>query len=109
MNKFILSEKLYIGESLSAKNTNTLLWNLRFYPKKADYYLILVSNHPSDQLDIVRTKYLNTPIYRGQALELVGIASTKEEAIELVGRIAKECVEQTGSAYIKHFVKGDTP
>ena len=108
MNKFILSKKLYIGESLLAKNTNKLIWNLRFYPKKADYYLVLISNHPSDQLEIVRTKCLKLPLYKGQALELAGIASTKDEAIDLIGQITKDFVEQNCDAYIKQFLKGDT-
>ena len=108
MSRFKLHKKIYIGDSLLDKNINGLLWKIRFYPKKARFFLILLSDNPSDQLDIIHSKYLASPLYRNRNLFVVGIATTHEEAVELVCKIAQECVAETGTAYLKQFLEGET-
>lgn len=108
MKKFKLQKKLYIGESLMEENINRLLWRLRFRSKKTNLFVVLVSENPSDQLDILHSRYLSTKLYDKRTLKLVGVASTHKEAVELVCKITNECVAETGSAYIKQFLEGET-
>lgn len=108
MRKYRLRKKLYIGEGLLEENIDKLLWKLRFRPQKANLYVILISENPSDQLDIVHSRYLNTKLYDKRTLPLVGIAATYEEAVELICKITDECMAHTGSAYLKQFLEGET-
>lgn len=108
MIKIKLPDKLYIGESLLEENINKLCLRLRFRPKKTKLYTILVSENPSDQLDIVQSHYLGSKLYNSRVIKLVGLASTHKEAVELVCKITDECVAKTGGAYIKQFLEGET-
>ena len=96
---------LYVGEKLSSTEYKIVekVHKGKIVP---GLYLIVLSNHPDNMLDLILEKAALQKCYQTVQLKVVGIAGDKKEAIELVQRMIQESIQKTGSADVRGFLKG---
>ncbi len=67
-------------------------------------YVIAMAKGP-DQLEIYHTGYLKQRYYRAHPPIIVGIASSRQEAVEIVVQITQECLDTTGNCNLREYLK----
>ncbi len=97
--------KLYLGESIKTAKLDKIKKKLERYPLLSGVFVITLSRNSSDQLDIYDAKMLWQKYYRNNPPFVVGIASNRGEAIEVVERIVTECVTERGDCSIKEYLQ----
>lgn len=95
---------LYTGETVSAEQYKIIE---KVHKRKVvlGLYLIILSNHPDNMLELILEKEALQTCYSNTNLKVVGIAGNKKEAIGLVQQIIKESLCETGSADVREFLK----
>ncbi len=96
---------LYLGESVSKQDINSIKRRLERKPLMANLYLITMSNHASDQLEIYASGQLLQKYYKKRVPLVIGIAGSHGEALCLVETLVKECFEKRGDCALKEFLK----
>ena len=66
-------------------------------------YVITLSNNPNDELDIIPSYVLMQKIYKDMELIVVGIASDRDNALELLNRMTYDCLNETGNVSFKQY------
>ena len=102
--KLTFSEKLYIGESIDIRKLDKIkmsLWNM---PVLVKIFLITISTNPTEQLDIIESKYLTYTYYNTHPLHVVGLAKSNSEAVSLVQKIVQDCLDTQGDVDLKAFL-----
>ena len=99
------SEALYVDPHLKSREERI---RSRLDDGKTDlgHYLITLASNGSDQLDVIASGYLTQKRLLERLPLIVGIASSKKEALRLVVRIAEEGMAETGDADIRGFLMG---
>lgn len=64
---------------------------------------ITLASNPENLLDIFEAKYLKQPSFYNQDLDVVGIASDKSEATELVRKIVDDVYRETGDVNVRTY------
>lgn len=95
---------LYVGESIASAEYK-IVEKVHKGEVVSDLYLITFSSHPDNMLDVMLEKEALQACYKKQGLKVVGIASGKKEAIDLVQNIIKESMRETGSADVRAFLQ----
>lgn len=93
--------KLYVGDKV--KNLLLIKNKLRMGIGTIKVYIISLSNG-TDQLDIFHAGLLKQKYLRSHTCYIIGIASSYQEAIQMVVDITKEVVQETGTADIKSYL-----
>ena len=97
-------KNLYTG-SLSEKKVRDLKKRIRKRKRNTGCYVLFPSANPSNQLDLMDAGGLLHDCYRHREdLVIVGIASGKEEALQLLVRLTQECVEATGTGNLRGYL-----
>ena len=102
--KLTFKDKLYIGESIDAQKLDKLKRNLCNAPVLTKVFLVTISANPTEQLDIIESKYLTYSYYNTHPLHVVGLAKSNNEAIGLVQKIVQECLDTQGDVDLKTFL-----
>ncbi len=97
--------RLYLGESINGKKLDKLKKKLERRPLAAGVFLIALSRNPYDQLDIFSARLLVQRHYQKYPPFVVGIAGSREEAVDMVERLARECVEARGDCALKEYLQ----
>lgn len=92
---------LYVGDKVS--HPEKVKWRLKRHAGTMVYVIALASGE--DQLEIYHSAYLKQRYYRCHPPVIVGIASSHDEAVEMVAKIVRECLEATGNCRIKEYLK----
>lgn len=92
---------LYIGDTV--KNPAKAKRRLKLHIGQLLYVISLSGGE--DQLEIYHSAYLKQRYYRHHPPVIIGIASSHEEAVELVIQITKECLLATGECDLKEYLK----
>ena len=95
---------LYVGESVASAEYK-IVEKVHKGKVVSGLYLILISNHPDNMLDLMLEKEALQKCYSQTDLKVVGIAGNKKEAIQIVQRIVEESLKETGSADVRGFLK----
>ena len=95
---------LYVGESV-ASTEYKIVEKVHKGKVVPGLYLITLSNHPDNMLDLMLEKEALQKCYSQVGLKVVGIAGSKKEAIQIVQRIVEESLKETGSADVRDFLK----
>ena len=95
---------LYVGDKVASAEYK-IVEKVHMGKVVPGLYLIVLSNHPDNMLDLILEKEALQKCYQTMQLKVVGIAGDKKEAIELVQRIIKESLQKTGSADVRCFLK----
>ena len=82
------SKDLYWGAKVKKKRL--VKWNL--YHGRGPFNILCVTKamNQNDQLDIIHCAFLRQPYYRVHPIMIYGIASSYEEAVDIVLRISQE-------------------
>lgn len=67
-------------------------------------YVIAIAQG-ADQLEIYHCAYLKQKYYRKHPPVVVGIAASKEEAVQIIVQITQECLDMTGNCNLKEYLK----
>lgn len=103
-NSVVYRPKLYLGDSINEKKLDKIMKKVKNKPLFSGVYLIAISRNASDQLDIFDAKQLVQSYYKKNSPYVVGIAGNHEEAVELVERIVRECLESRGDCALKEYL-----
>lgn len=93
--------RLYVGESV--KKVNRVKWKLFTGAGQFQVYLIALSNN-SDQLDIMHCSMLKQKHFDRKSLYVVGIANSKAEAYQLVGKMLADTLQAGMDGDIKGYL-----
>nr|WP_297768687.1 hypothetical protein [uncultured Butyrivibrio sp.] len=82
------SKDLYWGTSV--KKRALVKWNLYHGCGQFNIFCVTKAMNQNDQLDIIHCAFLRQPYYRVHPVFIYGIASSYEEALDIVLRISQE-------------------
>ncbi|MCL2719353.1 MAG: hypothetical protein FWE14_11305 [Lachnospiraceae bacterium] len=95
---------LYIGESI--KNPAAVKLKLKVNAGLFGIFIITLAEG-ENQLEIYHAAFLKQKLHRKYwPPYIIGIANGQEEAVNIVGKIAEECVKATGNAKLKDYLMG---
>lgn len=92
---------LYIGDTVT--EPAKVKWKLKHHAGVQAYVITIASG--VDQLEIIHSAYLKQRYYRYHPPIIVGIASGYDEAVQIIVKITKECVEAMGNCNLKEYLK----
>ena len=95
-------KKLYLGESI--KQEKWVRFQIAFGKKPKGYYCISLSNCPENLLDIYPSQFLRTPDMNTDGIYIVGLASYKTEAFDVVRDIIEDVYVHTRGFDIKSYL-----
>ncbi|MEI3266442.1 hypothetical protein [Frisingicoccus sp.] len=95
-------KKLYLGESI--KGEKWLRFQIAFGKKSKGYYCIALSDSPRNLLDIYPSRFLRTPEMNTDRIYIVGLASDKSEAFEVVRDIIEDVYVHTHDFNIRNYL-----
>lgn len=96
-----LNKPLYLSPTI--KNANKLLRKLKSSNKLCSFYVLTIANN-NDQLDIYPAYCLQQPFYKSFSLTIIGLASNREEAFDLVLKITNDSFTKTGDYDLKKYL-----
>lgn len=95
-------KKLYLGESI--KQVKWLQFKIAHGKKPAGYYCITLPENQKNLLDIYPSEFLRTPGMKADDLYIVGLASDKREAWEVIRSIIEDVYVHTRGFDIKAYL-----
>lgn len=96
---------LYLGESIKEEKLEKIKKKLEKKPLFSGVFLVTISRNASDQLELYAGKELAQSYYQKNPPYVVGIAGSREEAIGLVEKIVKECLQARGDCALKEYLR----
>ena len=96
-------QDLYLGEKISPK-TDQIMKKLNSGKPVLDLYLITISDHPDNMLEIVPQKEILQKGYPNIDFKVVGLAKGKKEALAVVQCIVEDSLKETGSADARDYL-----
>ena len=67
-------------------------------------YVITLASNGTDHLDIISSLFLKQSLLRESLPMVVGVASSKKEALGLVQKITDDCLRETGGTDIRSWL-----
>ena len=97
-------KNLYVGDTAKKKQKK---WMHRIEKKKAapGIWLLTMPSNPQNNLDVIPADLLLQPAVRKSCPLIVGLAVSREEAVELVEKIALETYRETGEVKIREWLQ----
>lgn len=95
-------KKLYLGESI--KQEKWVRFQISFGKKSKGYYCISLSNSPRNLLDIYQSQFLRTPGMNTDGIYIIGLASDKTEAFDVVRDIIEDVYVHTHGFDVKSYL-----
>jgi hypothetical protein len=99
------SPNLYYGEGLGSKDLEKLSDKLCTKPLLTNLFLLILPENPSDQVDILSSRYLAQPFYGEHPLKVVGIANSREDAISLIIQMTEDCLAVRKDCLLREFLQ----
>ena len=96
-------QDLYLGEKISSKK-DEILKKLNSDKPVLDLYLIIISEHPDNTLEIIPQREILQKNYPNIEFRVVGIAKGKKEAFVVVQNIIEEAFRETGIANARDYL-----
>lgn len=94
-------KNLYIGDTVS--NPDKIKRKLKRYAKLTNVY-VLVYVERDRRIEIFHSVMLQQPYYKDNPPYVIGIAGSKDEAQQIICRIAEEALRQTGTADLASYL-----
>lgn len=95
-------KKLYLGESI--KQAKWVRFQITFGKKPKGYYCISLSNCPENLLDIYPSQFLRTPDMDTDHIYIVGLASDRAEAFDVVRDIIEDVYIHTHGFDLRNYL-----
>ena len=96
-------QNLYLGEKITPK-LEQVMKKLNNDKPVLDLYLVVISEHPDNMLEIVPQKEILQKAYPNVEFRVAGLAKGKKEAFAVVQSIVEESLRETGSADARRFL-----
>ena len=100
----LFHNKLYVDEEIS-KQKNKIMRKLKHNKETIGVYIITLSLNPEDELDIYPSYVLRKKEYIDKDIIVVGVASDKEKAMELLVNMTDDCYEEMGRISFRQFFR----
>ena len=97
-------QELYLGENIAPK-VEQIVKKIKSDQTVPNLYLIVMSTHPDNMLDLIPQKDVLQKGYPKEALRIVGLAENKKEAFLVVQYIVEEVFSLTNSADIRVYLE----
>ena len=97
---------LYL-DSVTKKNLRKIKRRMERRKINLRVYCIALASNEKNLLDIYSTNELLFRYYRQKDIKVIGLASSKESAIQLVADIVNDVYQQTGRLDVRTFFKED--
>lgn len=96
-------EPLYVGPGILSREKKI---RKRLDQGKTDigHYLITIASNGVDELDIVPTAFLGREMMRARLPLIVGLASDRREALDMLLEITGDCLRETGTLQLKKWL-----
>lgn len=95
-------QNLYTGKT-AEKKRDRIIQEIEREVYKGNTYLITLAANPQNNLEIFSVHQLRFPYIRRNCPMVVGIASGREEALEVFQRIVEEVYSVTGNVKIREY------
>ncbi len=89
--------RLYLTEK-TEKKIDTIKWKLATGAGMVQVYLITLSENETDLFDIYPAALFKQYYFRKREHIVIGVAESKEAAMQLVRQMIEECLEQSGGS-----------
>ena len=100
----LFHNKLYVDEDIS-KQKKKIMRRLKHNKETIGVYIITLSLNPEDELDIYPSYVLRKKEYIDKNIIVVGIASDKENAMELLVKMTDDCFKEMGKIFFRQFFR----
>lgn len=97
-------QELYLGEKI-APRVEQIVKKIKSDQAVPNLYLIVMSTHPDNMLDLIPQKDVLQKGYPKEQLRVVGLAENKKEAFLMVQNIVEEAFSLTNSADIRTYLE----
>lgn len=94
--------RLWVGEKMKKKKDKVVA-SINNREATFGVYCILFASHPSNLFDIIEANELLFPHYQKAELTIVGLASGKQEAVDLVHDMLMEVYHNTGEFNVRTY------
>lgn len=74
-------------------------------PRRRCWYAVTTAREPDELMYIISASEYELPFYRDQSLRLLGLASSRSEANEMVLSIFKQGCEKDAISHMKQFLE----
>ena len=98
------SRNLYVGASCDG-HEEEILHTLEKGENIGGIYLLTLSDNHCDSLEILESRFLRQDWVRRLLPEIIGLAGSKAEALAMVEAITQECLEKTGDADLRAYLR----
>lgn len=96
-------KNLYVGKN-AKENRNTIIRKIKKSKPQLGVYVLTLPESANNILDIYHSIVLTQPYYKNSDLYIVGIASCKEEAYEVMQDIVMDSYRSTGKFDIEEYI-----
>jgi len=104
MHQYLANEKMYKDADLSPVEIELIKYKIENAPATAKVWLLYLPNTSNNQLEIMEAKYLKQKYYETHFLTVVGMARTKEKAMQLLELIWNDAVLHTKEADARKYL-----
>ncbi len=94
---------LYFSENIR-ENRRKIVYKLKHRKYAKDIYVLALATAPGNILDIYSANTLLQPYYKKHDIEVVGIASGNDEAMELAASIIGRMYAETNGFNIRQYL-----
>jgi hypothetical protein len=102
--EYKFAPKIYLGDSIDTVQLHKIKKKLMRKPLLAKVYILALATNEDDQLEFFDSRWLLTRHYDGYVPYIVGFASDRDEAIELVQKIVNECLKERGDLSLREYL-----
>ncbi len=95
---------LYMG-SMAKKHRRKIISNIKHGKKQIGVYVITLPSNDENVLDLYPSYILLQKHFRKIELNVLGIAVSRDEALEVVQDILMECFDRTGNFKVCNMIK----
>lgn len=93
--------ELYVSDKI--EHPGIVRWKLRHHAGQPLVYVISLPED-SERPEILHSVYLQEKYYRQNCPLIIGIASGRDDADELLGKILQETLEKTGTINVRDYL-----
>lgn len=101
-NIMMFYKNLYVGDTI--KNPNRIKRRLKANKKLINVFVIAYAQE-TKKLEIYNSLFMQQWYYKENPPFVVGIAGSKEEAMDIIVKITQEALHQTGKADLVSYLK----
>ncbi len=102
--KFEFSKKLYLGKGVLNIGKDKVIKDVKLGKPAPGIYLISKTDSDTDMLEILPYFVLKQKYFKHKKFFLYGLASGKDEAIELLTEMFKDCLNERKDVNLKEFL-----